>query len=72
MTLHLKLKTTRTRTGYARAKVSRYMNYSYGRFRYSFTFYNDFEVFDSHHELRSYILERYDCDIGTRQDFWGL
>lgn len=72
MTLHVRLKTTRTKSGYARAKLSRYMNYSYGRIRYSFTFYDDFICFDHHDELRSYILERYDVDIGTRQEFWGI
>lgn len=72
MTLHVKLKTKRTQSGYARAKVSRFMNYSTNRINYGFRFYNDVMYFDHHEELRSYILERYDVDIGDRKQFWGL
>lgn len=72
MTLHLKLKTTRTKSGYARAKVSRYFNPSNNRWRYTFQFYSVFKIFDHHKELRSYVLEQYDVDMGDRHDFWGL
>ena len=72
MELHLKLKTTRTPKGYANAKLSRYYNASSERIRYAFQFYNDFKCFNHHEELRSYIIEKYDVDIGERKDFWGI
>lgn len=72
MTLHLRLKTNRATGGYARAKISRFWNYSMNKFRYTISFYSDFRAFNSHEELRSYILEQYDTDIGTKEQFWGL
>ena len=72
MTLHLRLKTNRATGGYARAKLSRFWNYSTNRYRYTISFYNDFQAFNHHAELRSYVLEKYNVDIGTREQFWGL
>lgn len=72
MTLYIKLKTTRTKSGYANARVSRFMNYSRNRISYSFQFYSDYKFFDHHKELRSYVLDKYNVDIGDRFQFWGL
>lgn len=72
MQLHLKLKTNRTRSGYANATLSRFMNYSTNRINYGFHFYSDCKFFNHHKEMRSYIIERYDVDIGERKDFWGI
>ena len=72
MTRHVRLKTNRTPSGYANATLSRFFNYSDNRINYGFQFYNDNKYFNHHNELRSYVLEKYDVDIGERKQFWGL
>ena len=72
MTLHLRLKTTRTSKGYANATLTRFMNYSSNRMCYGFHFYNLCLFFDYHRDLRQYILDNYNVDIGDRKQFWGL
>lgn len=71
MTLHIDIKTTRTKSGKARATLSRFFNYSQNKVQYAFRFYNVWRVFDKHNELRSFILEAYDIDIGDKKTFWG-
>lgn len=71
MTKHIQLKTLRSRSGYAYAKISRFANYSTNKIEYSFMFYNDHKFFGTHDELRSYALERYDIDIGDMKKCWG-
>lgn len=72
MTFNVRLKTNRRPSGYANAKVSRYFNASLGRPRYAFQFYNVCKYFDHHKELRQFILDNYDVDIGDRHQFWGI
>lgn len=72
MTLYVKLKTTRNKNGYANATLHRYKLPFIDEQRYRFHFYNDNKSFSHHKELRAYILEKYDCDIGERKDFWGF
>lgn len=70
MELYIKVK---TKNGVERkAKLSRYFNASYNRFMYAIKFYSDFHSFTHHSELRRYVLENYNVDIGERKDFWGL
>ena len=70
MELYIKVK---TKTGVERrAKLSRYFNASCNRFMYAIKFYSDFHSFMHHAELRRYVLETYNVDIGERKDFWGL
>ena len=70
MTKYIDLKTTRTRKGKARATLSRFIDFS-GIRCYSFGFYNIYKTFNTHKELRSYILETYGIDIGDKKTFWG-
>ena len=69
MTLYVGIKTKR---GHARATLTRFMNYSTNRICYGFQFYRDVKFFDHHKELREYVLEKYNVDIGDRKQFWGL
>ena len=72
MTKYVKVKTNRTTTGYVHAKCSRFMNYSTNRIEYAFRLYNDYQFFAHHKELREYVLEKHNVDIGDRKQFWGL
>ena len=70
MTKTIKLKTTRTKSGYAKARLSRFMNFTNNKLCYTFSFYNVWKSFEKHNELRAYISETYDVDIGERKNFW--
>lgn len=72
MQRRIQLETNRTQSGYARATLSRYFSSQFNRVRYAIKFYSDFHHFDHHKELQSYVLERYNVDIGERKDFWGI
>ena len=73
MTLHVRLKTTRTKSGYANAEISRYLSPTTPqRIRYAFQFYNDFKAFNHHNDLRAYVLEKHNVDIGNKEQCWGL
>ena len=72
MTLCLKIKTNRSKSGYANAKLSRHYLMFFGRYSYCFQFYNVCKFFKHHNELRSFVLEQYNIDIGNREQFWGI
>lgn len=68
----LKLKTNRRASGYANAKLTRCFNETNNRWWYGFRFYSTFKFFYHHKELRQFILDNYDVDIGDRHQFWGI
>ena len=74
MSKFIKVKTSRTRSGEARAKISRYLSSSNltgkKEIHYSFTFYRNFKWFQTHDELRNYIINEYNYDIGELADCW--
>lgn len=59
MTYNIYVKTKRTQSGYARARVSRFMNYSDNKICYSFKFYQTYKFFDTYKELREFIENNY-------------
>ena len=66
----IELKTNRTRDGKAKARLYRYYNGSQNRIKYAFKFYGTFVSFNTHKELREYILANHQVDIGEKNYFW--
>ena len=53
------IETKRTRSGYARAELHRFMNYSTGKVDYSFNFYNTCKFFNTYKEMQDYVESNY-------------
>ena len=72
MKLYIDIPTTRSKSGKAKATISRYKSVFDGRPRYTIQFYRDFKAFTHHKELRDYVMDKYKVDIGDREQCWGL
>lgn len=60
MTYNIYIKTSRTRNGYAKGEVSRFMNYSDNKICYSFKFYSTYKFFDTYKELREFVESKFE------------
>ena len=59
MTRYIYIKTNRTKSGIARAKLTRFVNYSIMRYKYAFRFYKTYKFFDTYKELKEYLEQNY-------------
>lgn len=64
MEINIYIKTNRTKSGYARARLTRFMNYSNNKIRYSFQFYQTHKFFNTYKELRDYVMTNYETYKG--------
>lgn len=60
MEYSIKLKTTRTKDGYANASITKFFNYSDNKVQWGFRFYQTRKWFDSKRELLDWINNNYD------------
>ena len=60
MTTFIYIKTNRTRSGYAKGRLSRFMNYTDNKICYGFHFYQTNKFFDTYNELREYVENNYE------------
>ena len=59
MERYIYIKTTRAKSGTARAKLTRFINYSAMRYIYAFHFYKTHKFFDTYKELKQYAEKNY-------------
>lgn len=59
MTRNIYIKTSRAKYGYARATITRFMNYTDNKICYSFQFYRTHKYFKTYNELRDFVESNY-------------
>lgn len=60
MTRLYELKTNRSRTGKAKAEITRFYNFSQGKAEYAFEFYRKIKCFDTFKEAKAYMESNYE------------
>lgn len=54
------LRTSRSKSGKARAEITKFFNYSQMKAQYAFEFYRDFKCFDTFDEAKAYMESEYE------------